>query len=395
MALSDIISRITYPSTNGSQDTFNFPFEVLSTADIRVELDGVNIPQTGTVPGNLNPWSPNSESNPTAVVFDSAPAAGQNLIIYRETDRTAIYKTFTNEPLAADDLNKSFKKLLFIEQEAYDYVEEVNDQISTGPSTNVPEPTESQADDHFLVTENEQWVIKNSAEVKDVLGFGINDTLTVTNIEAVGYVSSMELSGTSGTFDTIKLGTVSGNLYLVDEGQDYTVIQNNSSEPLILDGASIVLKVNGVEKFRIGDPVGGKDSILHNYGDALPAAITNSNNVGIALSGTGKVIAANAPKAWGVVSGTTGSIGLTPETYGVSAVTKNSTGNYTIDFDTNVLSPSLTYMVIPSTYADAATAASAAVGIDSRTTDSFTLQVYAAFGTSPTARDADIQFFIF
>lgn len=394
MPESNIISRITYPSTDGTTTTFNFPFEVLSPTDVRVELDGVNIPQTGTLPGNLNPWSLNSLVTPTQVVFDSAPTAGQELVIFRQTDRTQIYKTYTNEPLDADDLNKSFKQLVFIEQEAYDYVEEVNDAIGDGPSTNVPEPTESQANDHFLVTDTEQWTIKNAAEVKDILGFGIDDTLTVNNIEAAGYVSSMELSGTSGTFDTIQLGTVSGNLYLVDEGQDYTVIQNNSSEPLILDGASIVLKVDGVEKFRIGDPVGGKDSILHNYGDSLPSKITNTNNVGIALSGTGKVIAANAPKAWGVISGTTGTIGLTPETYGVSGVTKNSTGNYTIDFDTDVLSPSLTYIVIPSLY-DAGTTLNASVGIQSRTTDSVTFITWSTNISSGSSVDADIQFFIF
>ena len=389
--MSDIISRITYPETNGSQSTFNFPFEVISPADIRVEIDGQNVPQGGNP---LNSWSPDSLSDPGAVVFDSAPAAGQRLIIYRETDRTSIYKTFENEPLAADDLNNSFKKLLFIEQEAYDYVEEVNEVLEGGTSNNVPAPTPDQADDHFLVTDTEQWTIKNAAEVKDILGFGINDTLTVDSIIATGYVSSMELSGTSGTFDVVTIGTISGTLTIADEGQDYTVIQNNSSEPLILDGASIVLKVNGVEKFRIGDPLDGKDSILHNYGDSLPTKISNSNNVGIALSGTGKVIAANAPKAWGVVSGTGGSIGLTPETFGLSAVTKNSTGNYTVDFDTDVIAASVTYIVIPTLY-DGYTIGLKSVGVQSRTSDSVTLQVYSTALSTGVATDNDIQLFIF
>ena len=342
------LTRITYTNTNSATTTYAFSFDVLSTADINVEIDDTVIPQNSPA----YPWEPNSESNPTAIVFTGATNQrpnGERLVIYRDTDRTALYKTFTNEPLNATDLNKSFEKILYIQQEAFDYIDETNIIIGEGGAVDVPQPLPEQ-DDHFLVSENASWTVKSPAEVASILEIDFASDLEVNTLKANTSVSSVSVSATSGTIDTLSVDSISGSINILDDGQDFTIIKNtNAQGPIVFDSNGVVFKVDGEEKFRIGNLNANNKSLIHNYGDSLPAYYQSNGVAGIALSGTGRVFASNTAKGIAYVSGVTGSIGLTPDTYGVSSVVRNSGGNYTFDIDTdaipNVLTDKLIYIL--------------------------------------------------
>ena len=388
------LTRIPYPNTNSATTTYAFDFDVLSTADINVEIDNVQIFQN-----DLNyPWEPDDEANPGAIVFTGSVGQRPNgnlLVIYRDTDRTALYKTFDNAPLNSTDLNKSFEKILFIQQEAFDYIDETVDLIGEGGGANVPTPL-SEEDDFFLVSQNEAWEKRSPAYVKSILDLDFASNLEVDTLTANTSVSSLSVSATSGTIGTLEVSNLSGAINILDDGQDYTRITNNADGPLILNGNSVVFKIGDEEKFRIYDPpVANSVSILHNYGDSLPSYFDTQRNVGIALSGTGRVIATNTIKGYGVVSDTTGTITLS-DNFGVSAVTRNGAGDYTLDLDTDVFGTGqqdkLIYVLSVTQTALGSQVYRPVVA--STSTDKFTVKIYIdPLGASTT--DLDFRFKIY
>ncbi len=310
-------------TTDGTTTTWSIPFEVISHADVKVSIDEIDIPQADAT----YPWSLNSLTAPTQVVFDLAPAADKALRISRTTDKTAIYKTFTNGPLTAADLTNSFKKVLFIEQEAYDLLTESTTLFNN--SGNLPDPQTGEEDDYLLITDGGNWVIRGATVVKDALGLGRNDDVEFGSI-SVTDVTSVNFSGTNFEADHLKVKDyVEGPLVIKDDTSDYARIRSEGSKPLIIGSDnSIKLNVAGEERWRF------TQRMLHNYkDDALPAGTSHSNTV-IALSGTdAMVLAANTPKAWVSINqppATPASVTLI-KNYGVSAVTRAGVGSYHYD----------------------------------------------------------------
>ena len=380
------ITKTTYTG-DGATDTFTFPFDVISPADISVSINGVVTEQDDLT----NPWAPNSLANPTSVVFTSPPAGSTTIRIYRETDRTTLYKEYDNSPLAADDLNKSFKQLLFIEQEGYDDLQEAEDLFGSIGAT--PSPGDGQEDNHFLVTDDGNWAIRSAQGVLDILGLG-NDSDVVFNSLEVNSLSALELSAVSGTIENLIVENVSGGFTLSSEGDGYTTLKNDSTKAFIIASkGDIVFRVDDTEAFRI-DKTTLTDTltagIIHTYGDSLPAAYVNSI-VGIALSGTGMISAYNTTKVWGTVIDTATTPTLTND-FGIASVVKNSTGSYTITWDTGVLTTGSDHIIIP--YIKDNFSSGVTIGVTSRTLSSFTIQVFSDTN-GQTAADRDFHFQIF
>jgi len=302
-----LLSKIDY-TTNGTDASYSFTFEVISHADVKVSLDEIDIPQADAT----YPWSLNSLTAPTQVVFGSAPAADKALRISRTTDKTSIYKTFTNGPLNATDLTKSFKKVLFIEQEAYDLLTESTTLFND--SGNLPQPRDGEEDDWLLITEGGNWVIRGATVVKDAMGLGQNDDVEFASI-SVTDVTSVNFSGTNFEADHLKVKDyVEGPLVIKDDTSNYARIRSEGNKPLIIGSDNLIkLNVAGEERWRF------TQQMLHNYkDDALPAGTDHTNTV-IALSGTdAMVLAANTPKAWSECT----DAGVLSNAYGVSSVVK-------------------------------------------------------------------------
>lgn len=326
------LSKIDY-DTAGDQDTYATPNALLES-DIRVIIDDVEIAQTdGTYPWSVTPLGDNSFE---AVFSLGNLPAGLALRIYRDTNKTALYKTFTNAPLNATDLNQSFKKILYIEQEAYDVLTEVSSLFAqTG---NVPNPGTGEENDYMVISEGGNWVVKGPTAIKIAMDLDIGSdaqfsSVTAPNVLADNFTVD-SVSATTMTFNTIK-----GDLTLSSAGSEVGQVSIQSPLKLSLKANNdIQLKVGDATPFRFTKGIGSY-YILTNY-DPLPATY-DFRDGSIILSGTDAVVtAANTPKAFALVSGTTDSPYLTSNrnNYNVSAMTKADTGDYTLEFNAGTFS---------------------------------------------------------
>jgi hypothetical protein len=90
---------------DGSRVLFSFTFEYLKITDIKVSLDGVD-----TIEYTL--------ANATEIRFNTAPADGVAVRIYRQTDDEALVaQFFPGSAIRAQDLNENFTQNLYVAQE--------------------------------------------------------------------------------------------------------------------------------------------------------------------------------------------------------------------------------------------------------------------------------------
>jgi hypothetical protein len=98
------VTQTTYTG-NGSTTLYSFTFPYIETTDIKVSLDGVVT-------------TAYSLANATTIQFNSAPASGAVIRIYRETGTTAIQSTFfAGSAIRAEDLNDNFSQVFYSTQE--------------------------------------------------------------------------------------------------------------------------------------------------------------------------------------------------------------------------------------------------------------------------------------
>jgi hypothetical protein len=97
-------TQTTYTG-NGSTTNYAFTFEYISQADIKASLDG-----TVTTAFTL--------ANATTVAFNTAPASGVNIIIFRDTaNDTRAATFFAGSAIKAEDLNANFDQITYVAQE--------------------------------------------------------------------------------------------------------------------------------------------------------------------------------------------------------------------------------------------------------------------------------------
>jgi hypothetical protein len=102
------VTENTYTG-NGSTVLYSFTFPYLAATDIKVSING-----TLTTAYTL--------ANATTVQFNTAPANGAAIRIYRSTDDTAIKATFfPGSSIRAADLNDDFTQALYIAQETANF----------------------------------------------------------------------------------------------------------------------------------------------------------------------------------------------------------------------------------------------------------------------------------
>ena len=108
---------------NGSTTSFTFTFEYLNTTDIKVSLDGVDTTAYSLL-------------NATTLVFNSAPANGVAIRIYRSSNLDTLQATFyPGSAIKSSDLNDNFTQNLFVTQESQRDVETANTTANTAKST--------------------------------------------------------------------------------------------------------------------------------------------------------------------------------------------------------------------------------------------------------------------
>lgn len=128
------VTQNTYTG-DGSTVLFSFTFPYINTADIKIALDGV-VTTAYTL------------ANATTIQFNTAPANGVAIRIYRQTDDTALNSQFySGSAIRAQDLNNNFSQTLYISQETSNYsVQDVGSVTLSGTYTftnpiTIPAPT--------------------------------------------------------------------------------------------------------------------------------------------------------------------------------------------------------------------------------------------------------------
>ena len=97
--------------------TFGFSFPILQNSDLKVELDGVL--KTENTSGTNNDYSISN----TNVVFNSAPASGVDIHLYRVTDVDTVAPVFVSgSAIRAQDLNSIADKTFYSNQEQHQKV---------------------------------------------------------------------------------------------------------------------------------------------------------------------------------------------------------------------------------------------------------------------------------
>ena len=99
---------------NGSTTTFAFTFPYLANTAIQVELD--NVLKTENTSGQTNNDYTVSNTN---IVFNTAPASGVGIHIYRNTNVDSAQAVYASgSSIRAADLNNNQTQLLYSAQEA-------------------------------------------------------------------------------------------------------------------------------------------------------------------------------------------------------------------------------------------------------------------------------------
>jgi hypothetical protein len=90
---------------NGSTKLFSFTFPYINEEDVKVTLDAVNTTEY-------------TFANATTISFNTAPANGVQIVIYRDTESDSLVNTFyPGSAIRARDLNDNFTQTLYIVEE--------------------------------------------------------------------------------------------------------------------------------------------------------------------------------------------------------------------------------------------------------------------------------------
>jgi hypothetical protein len=209
------VTQTTYTG-NGSTTLYSFTFPYIETTDIKVSLDGVVTTEY-------------SLANATTIQFNSAPASGAVIRIFRETGTTAIQSTFfAGSAIRAEDLNDNFNQVLYTTQETVDRrVNKTGDTMTgdlgfsagknivfEGTTDNAFEATLSGGDptaDRTLTLPDVSGTLVSTGDTGTVTSTMLVDgTIVNADINSAAAIDKTKISGTAIT--TADTGTVTSTI---------------------------------------------------------------------------------------------------------------------------------------------------------------------------------------
>ena len=242
---------------NGSTTNYSFTFPYIATTDIKAQINGVV-----TTAFSL--------ANATTVQFNSPPADGDAIVIYRETDDSEIPATFyAGSSIRSGDLNDNFRQTLYIGQETAnrslsvlggemvgDLGLDLNSKITFEGST---------ADDHETVLTVTNPTADRTITIPDRDGTIITtgDTGTVDNtiLAADSVDSSKIVNGSivnadihaSAAINLTKLEDVNSSKILVGNGSNKAAPVDMSGDVTIDNAGATTITANAVQIGNISD----------------------------------------------------------------------------------------------------------------------------------------------
>lgn len=282
---------------NGSTVLYSFTFPYLDPSDIKIEVNG-----TLTTAYTL--------ANATTIQFNTAPANGATIRIYRDTDIEQLSATFfPGSAIRANDLNDDFTQALYKAQELEGLVEPLASLQGTYYGAYAANPTLDpfgnpiEAGDLYFNTTLDQMYVYNGSTWQQA-----SADATVTRFKYIAAGGETSLSGADSNSNVLAYNVGLEMVYLngafLTRGVDYTATNGSSITGLVAltagDVAEIVVfsQINAVGSIPGASIV---DGTITNLQVAAGAAV-QSSKLAFTQAGTGAVTRTVDSKLKDVVS---------------------------------------------------------------------------------------------
>jgi hypothetical protein len=255
------ITQNTYTG-DGATVLFSFTFEYIQESDIKITLDGT-------------PTTAYSLANATTVEFDTAPANGVEIRIYRDTDIDTLSSTFyPGSAIRAEDLNDNFTQNNYAVQEIKNNTWDV---------------------DLETIKSNETWVSNdNQIATTAAMDARFQDELSETIESTEVWVSDDDHIATTQAIDerideaiTNDIGTDGTGITVTDDG-DGTITLGIAGNSVGLDRIKNADVVTESEVWPLGDDT--KIATTYAIDGQIVNLLTSAFREGILTDGTGITI---------------------------------------------------------------------------------------------------------
>ena len=232
------ITQNTYTG-DGTTVLFSFTFPYLETTDIKVTLDG-----SDTTAYTL--------ANATTIQFNTAPASGVAIRIYRVTDDAALSAQFyPGSAIRSQDLNDNFTQNLYVTQESN---RDATAASTTADAATVTANSAVSTANAATVTANSAVSTANAATVTaNAASASAASAVTTANAASASAASAISTANTANTNATAALAAAA-------EALAYVIVANVAAIPgSPANGDAIrITDSTGIESFTplIGIPVG-------------------------------------------------------------------------------------------------------------------------------------------
>ena len=251
------VTQNTYTG-NGSNTNFSITFEYLKQADVKASIDG-----TATTAFTL--------SNATTLSFNTAPANGAAVRIFRDTDISSLKATFfPGSAIKAEDLNDNFTQNNFATQETD------NDVVTANTTANTAKTTADAA----TVTANSATTTANAASATATTASTNASNAVTTANSAQTTVTTYVHDGTNPAGDGVG-SNPQGLAYAINTAN---TASTNSSNAVTTANTADANATTALNNSRESDGQGGFTSAISKSNTAISTANTASTNASSAVT---------------------------------------------------------------------------------------------------------------
>lgn len=251
------VTQNTYTG-NGSNTNFSITFEYLKQADVKASIDG-----TATTAFTL--------SNATTLSFNTAPANGAAIRIFRDTDISSLKATFfPGSAIKAEDLNDNFTQNNFATQETD------NDVVTANTTANTAKTTADAA----TVTANSATTTANAASATaNTASTNASNAVSTAN-SAQTTVTTYVHDGTNPAGDGVG-SNPQGLAYAINTAN---TASTNASNAVTTANTADANATTALNNSRESDGQGGFTSAISKSNTAISTANTASTNASSAVT---------------------------------------------------------------------------------------------------------------
>ena len=262
---------------NGSRVSYPFTFPYLKASDVKASIDAV-----ATTAFTL--------TNATTLQFNTAPASGAKIKIFRETGIDSLSATFyAGSAIKSEDLNDNFTQNLYVTQEVNGRYISALGGTMTG---------------NFNLGEDADIVFEGATDNANETTITVADPTQDNTITFPNVTGNVVTTGDTGTVATGMIANDAVTMDKLNSGAlptDITVASAN-----IVDGTIVNADVNAaaaIDGTKVNPAFGSQN--ISTTGTAATGAHTVTGNIAVSGTVDGRDVAADGTKLDGIESGAT------------------------------------------------------------------------------------------